>query len=146
MGRKKHSAAPGTGPSSDRQPGPDPPGPPSPTISSVLLSSIELALLANFNLEMADSYDEVADDPKLRRETRGNASESASCYRARAESFQLEAQRLSAYPTFVTEQPPEPGRARYTGPERRKRERRTRDRRGSQSSRRGGTRIRRSSD
>lgn len=114
--------------------------------SPLHLTSIELALLAKFSLEMADSYEEVADDPNRRRETRANAWESASCYRARAQVFQLEAQRLSAYPTFLTEQPGEPDRARYTGPERRKRERRTRDRRGSQSSRRGGTRIRRSSD
>jgi hypothetical protein len=125
------------------------------------LSSIEVALLATFNLEMADSYDEIADDPKLRRETRRNAGESASCYRARAELFQLEAQRLSAYPTILAEQPAQARAARYTGPERRKRERRTldlrgagperrkrerrtRDLRGAQSSLRGGTRARRS--
>lgn len=146
MGRKKHSAAAGTGTTSDQQPGADPPRPSSPTISSVHPSSIELALLANFNLEMADSYDEVAEDPKLRRETRRNASESASCYRARAELLQLEAQRLTAYPPFLAEQPAEPRQTRYTGPERRKRERRSRDRRGSQSSLRVGTRSRRSSD
>lgn len=146
MGHKKHSAVAGTGPSSDQQPGPEPPRPSSPTISSVHPSSIELALLANFNLEMADSYDEVAEDPKLRRQTRRDASESASCYRARAEILQLEALRLTAYPPFLTEQPAEPRQTRYTGPERRKRERRSRDRRGSQPSLRGATRSRRSSD
>lgn len=146
MGRNKHPAAAGTGTSSDQSPGAEPPQPSSPTTSSLHLTSIEVALLAKFNLEMAESYDEVADDPKLRRETRRNACESASCYRERAELFQLEAQRLSAYPTFRTGQPVEPSHARYAGPERRKRERRSRDRRGSQSSLRVGTRSRRSSD
>jgi hypothetical protein len=130
----RHAAA-GTRASSYAQSPAGSPQPSScPTISAVDLSSIELGLLASFNLEMADSYNEVEADPKLSLETRQAARESASRHRERAQLFQFEAQRLCAYPTLPTGQPTDPHGPRYAGPERRKRERRTRDRRGSQPS------------
>jgi hypothetical protein len=102
-------------------------------IATVHFTSIELALLAKYNLEMADSYDEVAEDPELRVETRHTARESASRHRERAEVFQSEAQRFGAYPNSVTERTTQEQPSSYSGPERRNQERRIRDRRGPQS-------------
>ena len=42
------------------------------------LNSLELALLAEFNLEMAAAYDEVAKDPAAGPETRATARDSAN--------------------------------------------------------------------
>jgi hypothetical protein len=98
-------------------------------ISATQLSSIELGLLARFNLEMAEAYDEVAEDPKVRAETRESAQDSASRWRERARLFQFEAQRSGACPRSRGEVPTEERPPLHPGPERRKRERRIRDRR-----------------
>jgi hypothetical protein len=92
------------------------------------LGPLELALIAEFNLEMAAAYDEVAESPTARRATREAARESAARRRERAQLFQLEARRASAYPGALAlptmhEQWP------YVGPERRQGERRTGERR-----------------
>jgi len=97
--------------------------------AAVGLTSIELALVARFNLEMADAYDEVAEDPRLRSETRQTARASASERRERARLLESHAQLLGAYPTSVPAQVIHELASSYTGPERRKRDRRIRDRR-----------------
>jgi hypothetical protein len=93
------------------------------------LSSLELALVADFNLEMAAAYDEVAEDPTVRPKTRAAAREAAIGRRERAQLFQAEAHCLGRQPMSMPEQltPTRPGH--YAGPERRRQERRIRERR-----------------
>jgi hypothetical protein len=111
----------------------DPPAAsPGASMGGIHLTSLELALVAQFNLEMAEAYDEVAEDPQVSLDTRRRARAAAYHRRDRARLLQAEAQRLRAYPTSVgghstEKQPP------YAGPERRERERRMRDRRASGS-------------
>jgi hypothetical protein len=100
-------------------------------VTEIRLTSLELALVAKFNFEMAASYDEVAENPGTRAETRDGARESASRRRERARLFELEARRLGAYPTEPCEGSTQMPPARYAGPERRTGERR--DRRPSSS-------------
>jgi hypothetical protein len=106
---------------------------PGPCVSGLQLSAIELGLLANFNLEMAEAYDQVAQDPKHRPESRQTARESAADHRERAHRFQSEAQEWSAYPTLPTNPPQQEPTPPYAGPERREHERRGSERRASRS-------------
>jgi hypothetical protein len=132
MGTQEQSGAPNPERPRSCRSAADPPDARSGTSSAPIhLSSIELALIAQFNLEMAESYDEVADDPELSVETRQRARESASWRRGRARLFHSEARRLGANPTSVTGQSTEDQPPPYAGPERRKRERRIRERRSS---------------
>src|SRR5437660_10029423 len=91
-----------------------------PSGAAMDLSSLELALLAEFNLEMAAAHDEVADDPMAELATRESARQSASRSRQRAWRFQVEAQRLGAYPMSMPEQVTPEQPLPHTGPERRK--------------------------
>jgi hypothetical protein len=102
-------------------------------VAALDLTSVELALLAKFNLEMAEAYDEAAEEPELRPETREAVVGSAVLRRERARLLHSEAQRLGAYAASVTGQPTQERRVRYGGPERRERERRVRERRRPQS-------------
>ena len=101
-------------------------GPPS---APLRLSSLELGLVAQFNREMADAYDEVGDDPDVGGHTRAAARESALLHRARAEAFDSEAQRLGACRSIVADPRLEEATWSYAGPERRERERRVSRRR-----------------
>jgi hypothetical protein len=94
------------------------------------LSAIELAVLAELNLEIARGQDELADDASLRGETRRNAQARATALRERAHSFQLEARALNAQPMLYAPSTHEPAAPR-TGPERRSHDRRTGSRRRS---------------
>jgi hypothetical protein len=96
--------------------------------SEIQLTALELALVAEFNVEMAAAYDEVADDTTAQPATREAAREAAARHRERAGLFQLEAERASASPAAVAE-PPSPEQRPYVGPERRRAERRTSERR-----------------
>jgi hypothetical protein len=98
-------------------------------VTEIRLTSLELALVAKFNSEMAACYDEVAEDAGTRAETRDAARDSASRRRERARLFELEARRLGAYPTEPCEELTQMPPARYAGPERRTDERRVRERR-----------------
>jgi hypothetical protein len=89
------------------------------------LNAIELALIAEHSLEMARANQAVADDGATRLETRREAARVAAAWRQRAELFQIEARRRSAYPIHPCVQPIRP----YAGPERRRRMRRTHTRR-----------------
>lgn len=91
---------------------------------SMKLSSIELALLAELNLQMAHAYDEAADNGDNSIEARRDARERGSQLRERARRFQDEAQRSSDEAALTTA----PG-ALYAGPERRRGDRRTNERR-----------------
>jgi hypothetical protein len=99
----------------------------------IYLNSLELALLAMFNNEMAEACDEEAEDPELRPETRETVRDSAARYRERARSLQSAAQMVGTHPASVTVEltPEQP--VLYAGPERRKGERRIRERRGPRS-------------
>jgi hypothetical protein len=92
------------------------------------LNSIEMAVVAEVDLEMARTYEEVAGDATQRPETRRAAREAASGWRERARLNQLEARHRSAEPIVPTEQTLDPGRP-YSGPDRRKEERRKGERR-----------------
>jgi len=99
--------------------------------ATINLSSLELALVAEFNLEMARAYDEVAEDAAGQPKTRRTARKLGSRQRERARLLQLEARRRRAESTITSEEViSEPGSA-YTGPDRRKRERRVAERRAS---------------
>jgi hypothetical protein len=89
------------------------------------LNAIELALIAEHSLEMARANQAVADDAAVQLETRLEAARLAAGWRQRAELFQIEARRRSAYPIVPCVQPIRP----YAGPERRTRMRRTQTRR-----------------
>ena len=97
--------------------------------SSMSLGSIELALIAEYNLEMARAYEAVADDPTKPLETRRSASERAAAWRGRAHQFQMQARRASADPILPGERPINSPSSAYTGPERRKHGRRIHGRR-----------------
>jgi hypothetical protein len=101
-----------------------------PTVAAMKLTSIELAVVAELNLEIASGYDEVAEDPKQQSQTRRRARDSAFRRRLRARLLHLEAQRLGAQPTLSDEQLPHEQGPPYSGPERRKYERRSGERRG----------------
>lgn len=94
----------------------------------IQLSPLELALIAEFNREMAAAYDQVANDPTAQSATRQVAQESAARRRERAELFQLEARRASTYPAAVAHMATQEERPNV-GPERRRRERRSGERR-----------------
>jgi hypothetical protein len=97
------------------------------------LNPIEMAVVAEVDLEMARRYDEIAGDATQSPEARRAANEAASKWRERARLFRLEARRLGAEP-IVPGGPSASERARaYTGPERRKQERRKGERRRSAS-------------
>jgi hypothetical protein len=93
------------------------------------LSSIELALVAELNLEMARAYDEVADDLTQDPVTRRVARKLGSGYRERARSLQLEARCLGAEPSIAIEPLISERSRAYTGPDRRHGERRVSERR-----------------
>jgi hypothetical protein len=96
----------------------------------VNLTPIELALMAELNLELARGHEEVAEDPAQPPESRRVAREKAAALRERARRFQAQADRVSAEPaTACPASTPEPDSA-YTGPERRQGARRTSTRRG----------------
>jgi hypothetical protein len=97
--------------------------------SPISLNAIELALIAELNLEMASASEEVANDPAKRLGTRRAASRDAAAWRERARRFELEARRQSAQPMLPDGQSRRiPGQDR-AGPERRKGMRRARARR-----------------
>jgi hypothetical protein len=92
------------------------------------LNAIELALIAELNLEQARAHDEVANDAARRPEVRLAAEAYATAWRERAGLFQLEAQRRGGHPTV----PRPPALVRdhtYGGPERRRQMRRRQTRR-----------------
>jgi hypothetical protein len=91
------------------------------------LSSIELALLAELNLQMAHAYDEAAEDAHNSVEARQDARARGSRLRERARRFQEEARRSSDEAALTT------AGAVYTGPERRRGDRRTSERRARRS-------------
>jgi hypothetical protein len=98
-------------------------------LSSLSLNAIELALISELSLEQARAYDEVAEDPTHLPETRRAASATAAAWRERARMLQLAARRRSAYPMLPQAGPLHVSRWTYTGPERRRRMRRTATRR-----------------
>jgi hypothetical protein len=99
-------------------------------VAAIKLGSVELAVVAELNLELARAYDEVADDAKQQSETRRQARAGAFRRRVRAGLLRLEAQRLRARASLpddpLTHEPNSP----YSGSERRKHERRSGERRG----------------
>jgi hypothetical protein len=95
--------------------------------AALSLSAIELAVVAELNLEIARAHDEVAGDATRRVETRQAAGEVATALRERAHSLHLEARRLSAHRMYVPSM--EKPASAYTGPERRRQGRRRRARR-----------------
>jgi hypothetical protein len=104
--------------------------PPAPAAAPPMsLNPIELALIAEYSLEMARANEAVAEDATVQLETRRRASEVATAWRRRAQLFQMQARCQSAQPIIPGEQSIHvPGRA-YTGPERRQKMRRTQTRR-----------------
>jgi hypothetical protein len=104
--------------------GPDRPG------TTIGLNSIELALIAELNLEQARAHDAVANDPDTRTETRLAAARAAGQWRVRASLLQRQAQRQSSQPMLSGYETMRDGLSVvYTGPERREWTRRTRTRR-----------------
>jgi len=103
---------------------PDPAG-----ASPMSLNSIELGLIAELNLEMAQANEAVAQDVTQRPETRRVASEAANTWRERARLFHLQAHRQSAHPIVPGTRSVHPAGLAYTGPERRRQMRRTQTRR-----------------
>jgi hypothetical protein len=125
-----------TGEEALRSPSAPPPAPdaaPDPTLAALNLKPIELALIAELSLEMARAHDEVASDASRRLDVRRTARKDAAGLRERARLFQLEAQRLSAYPTVDDERSAVERDSPYTGPERRTQDRRVRPRRAGES-------------
>jgi len=104
--------------------------PPDPSIPvSMNLNSIELALIAEYNLEMARANQAVADDASKQLDTRRRASEVATAWRRRAELFQLHASRRSGHPILPGKESSRARGGAYAGPERRRGMRRTQTRR-----------------
>ena len=98
--------------------------------SAISLNSIELALIAELNLEQARAHDAVANDPDTRTETRLAAARAAGQWRVRASLLQRQAQRQSSQPMLSGYETMRDGLSVvYTGPERREWTRRTRTRR-----------------
>ena len=98
-------------------------------MASLPLNAIELSLLADLNLEMAQDNEALAQDETQRPETRHRASELATAWRARARHFRLQAQRQSAQPMLPGLEPSPASAHAYTGPERRRQMRRRETRR-----------------
>jgi hypothetical protein len=92
------------------------------------LSAVELAVVAELSLEIARAHDEVANDASRHVEKRRAARAEATALRERAESFHLEARRLSAQPMLYAPSMQKLAPPR-TAPERRAQERRTGSRR-----------------
>jgi hypothetical protein len=98
-------------------------------MQSISLNSMEIALAAEFDLEMAHAYDEIADDATQSADARRTAQETAALWRERARLCRLEAQRLTAAPMVPDAGSMSESGPAYTGPERRHRERRSGERR-----------------
>jgi hypothetical protein len=96
-----------------------------PLASTIGLNSIELGLLAELSLEMARGEDAVANDTAQPLEIRRVAAELAAAWRERAQRLQLEALQRGAEPILPDEHSFRATAPAYTGPERRKRPRRT---------------------
>lgn len=98
--------------------------PPSPrpdraSSSTTRLNAIELALIAELNLERARAHDEVANDHTQRPEARRRASAAAAAWRERARLFQLQARRESARPGVPAPDSMGAPATPYGGPDRR---------------------------
>ena len=93
------------------------------------LNPIELALIAELNLERARDHDAVANDAAQPLEVRRGAAAAATAWRERARRFQLEAGRQSGHPMVPGQSAPVRDLT-YTGPERRRQMRRRETRRG----------------
>ncbi|MBV8999965.1 MAG: hypothetical protein JO304_12945 [Solirubrobacterales bacterium] len=106
--------------------------------SSISLSSIELALLAELSLEQAREHETLARDPNQRLETRQTASKAAAAWRERARILQLEAGRQSWAP-MLPGRPTEVMASTYAGPERRRHIRRAQTRRDGPQAASGST-------
>jgi hypothetical protein len=100
-----------------------------PEPSAMRLNAIELALIAELNLERARDHDAVANDAARLPEVRQAAAAAATAWRDRARLFELEAGRRSAHPMAPGESAPVMDFT-YTGPERRRQMRRRETRRG----------------
>jgi hypothetical protein len=111
-------------PRGDRSAGEDRPEP-----SAISLNAIELALIAELNLERARDHDAVANDAARLPEVRQAAAAAATAWRERARLFELEAGRRSAHPMAPGESGPVIDFT-YAGPERRRQMRRRQTRRG----------------
>ena len=100
-----------------------------PEASAMTLNAIELALIAELNLERARDHDAVANDAARLPQVRQAAAAAATAWRDRARLFELEAGRRSAHSMA-------PGESAavidftYAGPERRRQMRRRGPRRG----------------
>jgi hypothetical protein len=101
------------------------------------LNSIEMAVVAEMDLEMARGYEEVARDATQSADTRQAAQDAAAQWRERARLCGLEARRLTAEPLVPGERSASQPDRPYAGPERRKQERRRGERRGSGSAESG---------
>lgn len=88
------------------------------------LSALELAVVAELNLEMARAQDELANDAGQAADARRLAQVRAMALRERADSLHLEARRLTAQPMLYVPALEDPG-PRSTAPERRRHDRRT---------------------
>jgi hypothetical protein len=99
-------------------------------VAAIKLGSVELAVVAELNLELARAYDEVADDATQQSETRQQARARAFRRRVRAGLLHLEAQRLRARASLPDGLLTHESNSPYSGPERRKQERRFAERRG----------------
>jgi hypothetical protein len=98
--------------------------------AAVELGSVELAVVAELNLELARAYDEVADDATQGSETRRQARARAFRRRVRAGLLHIEAQRVRARASVSDGLLTHESNSPYSGPERRKQERRFGERRG----------------
>lgn len=104
-----------------------------PEDSPMSLNAIELALIAELNIERARDHDAVANDAARLPEVRLAAEAAATAWRERARMFQIEAARRSRQP--MVPPPGEPAPVMdfsYTGPERRRQMRRRHARRGDE--------------
>lgn len=98
--------------------------------TTISLNSIELALIAELNLEQARAHDAVANDPDTRTDIRLAAARAAGQWRVRASLLQRQAQLQSSQPMLSGYETMHNGLSvDYTGPERRARTRRKRTRR-----------------
>jgi hypothetical protein len=98
-------------------------------VAAVELGAIELALLAELNLEMARAYEEVVEDAPQRIDSGGTERARAEERRERARLLQNEARRVAAQSPGRDLHSTPPRGSVYVGPERRTRVRRTHERR-----------------
>jgi len=112
-----------------------------PEASAMSLNAIELALIAELNLERARDHDAVANDAARLPEVRQAAAAAATAWRERARLFKLEAGRRSAHWMAPGESGPVFDFT-YTGPERRRQMRRLQTRRGDAEAVAGGPEAR----